>query len=113
MPRLPLPPGSQGDTRGGTAHKEKGMSEYIVKVKKESISYAYITMQADTVEEAVEHIGNICLNDSWDHLIDGPGDVDVESCELTIENITDEDGNTYADEDALLTAWETAQEVAE
>jgi len=86
------------------------MPEYIVRIKHEQTRYADVRIQADTVPEAADEISCISCGDDGDCLVDGPGDWDVEHSELSVELITDEDGNTFSDEDKMLAAWEAAQD---
>jgi hypothetical protein len=85
------------------------MPTYTVRVRYELIQYAEIEIEADNVPEAVGDIKDIDVLHTVQSLAE-PGDWDVEHEELSVENITDEDGNAFRDVNALLDAWEKAEE---
>ena len=80
------------------------MAEFIVRVKRVQMSYADIAISAENVEDAGQAIQNLegaTTEDEADWLGRGPGDWEVESVELTIEEIEDEDGHSFGNLDAM------------
>jgi hypothetical protein len=85
------------------------MPTYIVRVKHEQVRYAEVEVEAETVPEAAQIIGDIPDLENADSIAE-PVDWDIEENTLTVMAITDEDGNIFLDEDTLLAAWEQETE---
>ena len=79
------------------------MAEFIVRVKRVQVSYADIMIDAEDASGAAQAIDKLTAAETEgeaDWLGKGPGDWEVESVRVSVEEIEDEDGCSFGDVDA-------------
>jgi hypothetical protein len=85
------------------------MPTYTVRIKHELIRYVSLDIDADDIPDAVQQIKDIDVLESPESLASA-GEWDVEEDTLSVEQIADEEGTTFADVDALFDTWEETEE---